>query len=213
MLSVFYGGTFDPVHRGHVALARAAVAMLRAEVRLIPAAKPPHRDLPSASAEQRARMLALAIADAPGLSVDARELHRGGPSYSVLTALELREELGEHAPLGMLLGADAFLGLPSWHLWRELIALLHLVVVTRPGYPLDVLPEPLAQALAGHWSQQVEDLHRLPAGRVLLLDAGGHPQSSTELRQRLRDHGDWQSMVPAAVAGYIRDNRLYGQAL
>ncbi|PIQ36938.1 MAG: nicotinic acid mononucleotide adenylyltransferase [Lysobacterales bacterium CG17_big_fil_post_rev_8_21_14_2_50_64_11] len=210
MLSLFYGGTFDPVHRAHVALARAAAVTLRAEVRLIPAANPPHRDQPSASAEHRARMLALAIADAPGLSVDQRELRRGGPSWSVLTALELREQLGEHAPLGMVLGADAFLQLPSWHLWRELIALAHLVVVARPGYALAALPEPLAQALEGHWSTQAEDLHRLPAGRVFVLDAGSHPQSSSLLRQRLRERGEWESMVPAAVAGYIRENHLYG---
>lgn len=211
MLSLFYGGTFDPVHRGHIALARAAVATLRAEVRLVPAANPPHRDLPSASAEHRARMLALAIAGEPGLRVDERELRRGGSSYSVLTALELREQLGELAPLGMLLGADAFLGLPSWRLWRELIALVHLVVVARPGYALDALPEPLTQALDGHWSERVEDLHRLPAGRVFVLDAGSHPQSSSLLRQRLRESGDWESMVPTAVAGYIRENNLYGR--
>lgn len=210
MLSLFYGGTFDPVHCGHVAMARAAVATLRAEVRLVPAADPPHREVPSASAEHRARMLALAIAGEPGLRVDERELRRGGASYSVLTALELREQLGEQAPLGMLLGADAFLGLPSWRLWRELIALVHLVVVARPGYPLDALPEPLTQALDGHWSERVEDLHRLPAGRVFVLDAGSHPQSSSALRQRLRDNGDWQPMVPAAVADYIRENHLYG---
>ncbi|PKM15335.1 MAG: nicotinic acid mononucleotide adenylyltransferase [Gammaproteobacteria bacterium HGW-Gammaproteobacteria-2] len=210
MLSLFYGGTFDPVHLGHVALARAAVASLRAEVRLVPAANPPHRDLPSASAEHRARMLSLAIAGEPGLCVDERELRRGGPSYSVLTALELREQLGEHAPLGMLLGADAFIGLPSWRLWRELIALVHLVVAVRPGYPLEQLPEPLAQMVEGHWSERGEDLHRLPAGRVFVLSAGSYPQSSTQLRQRLRDGGNWQSMVPTAVAGYIRDNHLYG---
>lgn len=211
MLSLFYGGTFDPVHLGHIAVARAAVASLRAEVRLVPAANPPHRDLPSASAEHRSRMLALAIADEPGMRVDERELHRGGPSWSVLTALELREQLGEHAPLGMLLGADAFLGLPSWRLWRELIVLVHLVVVARPGYPLDQLTRPLAEALDGHWSDRSDDLHRLPAGRVLVLDAGAHPYSSSQLRQRLQEGTDWASMVPDAVADYVRAHHLYGR--
>lgn len=211
MLSLFYGGTFDPVHLGHVAIARAAVASLRAEVRLVPAANPPHRERPSASAEHRARMLALAIAGEPGLCVDERELHRGGPSWSVLTALELREQLGEHAPLGMLLGADAFLGLPSWRLWRELIALVHLVVVARPGYPLAQLPEPLVHALDGRWTEHADDLHQLPAGRVLVLDAGLHPHASSLLRQRLHEGSDWASMVPDAVADYIRGHHLYGR--
>jgi len=210
MLTLIYGGTFDPVHCGHLAVARAAAAALHAEVRLLPAADPPHREAPHASGEQRARMLELAIAGDPGLLLDRRELARTGPSYSIHSVLEMRDELGEHAPLGLLLGADAFLGLPSWHLWRELLALVHVVVVRRPGHPLQPLPEVLAHALDGHWTQHPDDLRRLPAGRVLMLDVGERRESSTTLRQRLAGGGDWAALVPGAVAEYIRAQHLYG---
>lgn len=210
MLTLIYGGTFDPVHCGHLAVARAAAAALHAEVRLVPAADPPHRDAPHASAEQRAQMLELAIAGERGLRLDRRELQRSGPSYTIQTLLELRDELGDSAPLGLLLGADAFLGLPTWRLWRELLAMAHLVVAQRPGHVLQALPEVLAQALEGHWAQRPDDLRRLPAGRVLTLDVGERHESSTQLRERLASGGDWPAWVPPAVAQYIRSHHLYG---
>lgn len=210
MLTLIYGGTFDPVHRGHLAVARAAATALHAEVRLMPAADPPHRETPQVSGEQRAQMLELAVADERGLLVDRRELQRSGRSYTIQTVLELRDELGDHAPIGLLLGADAFLGFHTWHLWRELLALVHLVVVNRPGHSLQAVPELLDQALQGHWTQRVDDLRRLPAGRVMVLEAGAREESSTLLRERLLQGGDWAALVPEAVAAYIRAHRLYG---
>lgn len=210
MLTLMYGGTFDPIHRGHLAVARGAASYLHAEVRLVPAADPPHRQTPHASAEHRAQMIALAITDERGLVLDRRELQRKTPSYTIQTVLDLRDELGDSAPIGLLLGADAFLGLPSWHLWRELLPLVHLVVVNRSGHALMPLSEPLAQALDGHWTQRPDDLRRLPAGRVLMIDTGSHSESSTRLRDCLAGAGDWVAMVPEPVADYIRSNHLYG---
>ena len=127
-LRILYGGTFDPVHAGHLAVAIAARDTLHADVAFVPAADPPHRPAPGASAAQRAAMVALAIAGTPGLSLDERELRRDGPSWTVLTLEQARAEAGPSAPLAWLVGADAFRGLPTWHRWETLAGLAHLVV-------------------------------------------------------------------------------------
>ena len=131
-LRVFYGGSFDPVHNGHLAIARAARDALHAEVALVPARDPPHKDATHADADQRAQLLALAIEGEPGLRVDPRELHRAGPSYTFDTLTELRAEAGPGAPLVWLVGADSVLQLHTWHRWRELFDLaLHLGIGQR----------------------------------------------------------------------------------
>ncbi len=128
-----FGGTFDPVHHGHL---RTALEVLEGcgleQLRLVPALVPPHRPQPRAPAPLRLEMLRRAVAGEPRLVVDDRELRRGGPSYTVDTLAELRAAVGTR-PLCLVLGADAFLGLPGWHRWRELFALAHLVVVERPA--------------------------------------------------------------------------------
>lgn len=208
-LALFYGGTFDPVHAGHLAVATAARGAIGADVAFLPAADPPHRAAPGASAEQRARMLELAIAGETGFSVDRRELHRDGPSWTVDTLRHLRAERGPDAPLAWLVGADAFRGLPSWHQWRDLFGLAHFIIAVRPGHGLDALPEPLAQACAGRWVDRPGALAEGPAGGLLRLEMPLHPASATELRRRLRagePHGGWLS---APVAGFIGREGLY----
>jgi len=208
-LTLRYGGTFDPVHTGHLAVARAARDALGTDVAFLPAADPPHRAAPGASAPQRAHMLALAIANEPGFSVDRREFHRTGPSYTVDTLAELRAELGPQAPLAWLVGADAFRGLPSWHRWQALFELAHFVVAVRPGHGLDALPEALAEACAGRWCAGPAELLQSPAGGLLRLQMPLHPASATELRRRLRagePHGGW---LAAPVADFIHREGLY----
>src|ERR1700744_6815477 len=131
---VLFGGTFDPVHIAHLRVALEAAEILDAHVRFMPANVPPHRPAPVASAGQRTAMLERAIAGQARLSVDARELKRSGPSYTVDTLVELRSELPREQSIAILLGDDAFAGLPSWHRWRELFELAHIVVMTRPGH-------------------------------------------------------------------------------
>ena len=208
-LALLYGGTFDPVHAGHLAVARAARAALSADIHLLPAADPPHRAAPGAGAQQRARMLELAISSEPGLAVDRREFRRAGPSYTVDTLRELRRERGPTAPLAWLVGADAFRGLPGWHEWHALFDLAHFVVAVRPGHGLDALPDALADACVGRWTTRAADLAQAPAGRLLRLDMPLHPASATELRRRLRagePHGGWLS---ADVADFIAREGLY----
>jgi nicotinate-nucleotide adenylyltransferase len=215
-LRIHYGGTFDPVHLGHMAIARAARDQLRVAVRLMPAADPPHRALPGANAEQRARMLALAIGDEPGLQLDRRELDRaarqpGVPSYSVDTLRELRAELGPRQPLAWLVGADSLLGLQGWHAWEALFDLAHFIVADRPGSPLEqALPPALEAALAGRWADRERALLGAPAGRVLRLQTPLREESASAVRARITAGEDWRSLLPPAVADYIADRGLYG---
>jgi nicotinate-nucleotide adenylyltransferase len=206
-LLVFYGGTFDPIHDGHLAIARAARDALRAQVRLMPAADPPHRALPGASAEHRARMLDLAVAGEDALMVDRRELRRQGRSYTVETLREVRAEVGPEQPLALLVGADSFLDLPQWKEWQALFGLAHFVVAERPGSPLDA--ERLAFA-AGRETTEVEALRQAPAGRVFRLNQPLHAESASQVRSLIAAGKPWRDYVPAAVAGYIERHGLYG---
>ena len=208
-LRLLYGGTFDPVHAGHLAVACAARDAFNTEVRFLPAADPPHRSPPGASAEQRARMIELAIAGEPGLVLDCRELRRPGPSYSVDTLREFRRELGQGAPLAWLVGADAFGGLASWHDWRELFELAHIVVAERAGRAVVDLEEPLRSACAGRWVAVPSVLSERPAGGLYRLRNVLHPASATGSREALgAGHADPGWLAPA-VAAYIDENGLY----
>ena len=205
-----YGGTFDPVHAGHLAVARTVRDAFGAEVNLVPAADPPHRAAPGASALHRAAMIEAALADEPGLVLDRRELQREGPSWTAVTLARLRAERGPDQPLAWVLGADAFRGLPTWHDWTRLFDLAHLVVLTRPGHGLDDLPGTLAEQVATRWAAGPSGLSARPAGRVLRLAMAPHPASATELRRRLaagESPGPW---LPPAVEAYIRHHGLYG---
>lgn len=213
-LLVCYGGTFDPVHNGHLAVARAARDALDARVALLPAHDPPHKGPTRADATQRAAMLDLAIAGEPGLSVDRRELLRAGPSYSFDTLGELRAELGERAPIAWLIGADSLLQLHTWHRWRELFDRAHIVAVQRPGSEVDAsrlraqAPDVLAE-IAGRWLPPADLAATASGGFALLPMPDLRPESSTELRRRIREGDDWQGWVPPAVAAYIDSQGLY----
>ncbi|MFC3129292.1 nicotinate-nucleotide adenylyltransferase [Coralloluteibacterium stylophorae] len=208
---VLYGGTFDPVHNGHLAVARAARDALAAEVRLLPAADPPHRPPPGADAGQREAMLRTAVEGETGLRVDTTELVRGGRSYTADTLEAVRAGLAPATPLVWLLGADAFRGLPQWHRWPALLDAAHWLVALRPGHALDALPPPLA----AEWARRHGPLTALaaaPAGRMATLVLPLRHESATAVRGGIggaRAHDAWEADVPAAVARYIRAHRLY----
>lgn len=205
------GGTFDPVHVGHL---RAALEIRDAlglgQVRLVPARVPPHRPQPQASAEQRLALLRLAVRGAPGLTVDERELRRDGPSYTVDTLTGLRAELGRR-PLCLLVGDDAFRGLPDWHRWEALFELAHLVVVQRPlpAGQAPALPAPLQQALHGRRAEDPQALSRAPAGLVWQQPVPPLDISATRIRSLLKAGASARFLVPDACLRYIRHHHLY----
>jgi len=211
-LRVLYGGTFDPVHDGHIAVALAAARALGTDIAMLPSADPPHRAPPGASAEQRAAMLDLAVAPYPQLRVDRRELRRKGPSYTVDTLRAVRAEVGPNAPLVWLLGADAFRDLRSWHEWRELFTLAHFVVAVRPGHALDRLDAGLVEATSSRWIPDVETLRSAPAGLLWRLDMPPQHEAASSVRERVATDEPWQDDVPPEVAAYIRAHRLYTSA-
>lgn len=220
-LTAIYGGAFDPVHDGHLAVANAAARALDADVRLLPTGDARHRAPAHATGAQRVAMLHLAIRDNPRLRVDTREIERAGASYTVDTLEELRAELGAEAPLAMIVGADAFVALASWHRWRDLFGLAHLVVAERPGIllPGDTgeaaapasqrVDGDLAEALRDRWAGDAAALHRAPAGRLLRLRLPLQPESSSAVRARVGAGASIEADVPPAVAAYIREHRLY----
>ena len=208
-LHVLYGGTFDPVHVGHMAVARAARDAFGTPVSFLPAADPPHRAPPGASAEQRAHMIELAISGEPGFKLDRRELRRPGPSYTSDTLREFRRELGERAPLAWLVGADAFRGVASWHDWRHLFDLAHFVVAERAGRTLDATDEPLNTACAGRWVKAPGPLFERPAGYLYRLRNVLHPASATGTRAALDAGCADPGWLTPAVAEFIRANGLY----
>jgi nicotinate-nucleotide adenylyltransferase len=210
-LHVLYGGTFDPVHNGHLAIARAARDALDCDIHMMPAADPPHRAPPGANAQARVAMLQLAIADEPRLLLDRRELERGGRSWSIDTVRGLRAQLGDDAPIALLVGADSFIGLPTWKAWRALLDATHFVVAERPGNPLDdALPAELAEAMAGRWTDSVDELGQSPSGRELRLRQPMHAHSATDLRRRVASGLPWRHLLPPRVADYVVANDLYG---
>lgn len=200
MLAIL-GGTFDPVHLGHLRAAWEAADALDAEVRLIPANVPPHRPPPIASAQQRAAMLRAALAGQDRLGLDTRELDREGPSYTIDTLASLRAEIGER-PLVLLLGADAFAGLPSWHRWRELFDLAHIGVLARPGHA-PPLPAELADAIASRTTDNADDLRASTTGRVRQIAITPLEISATHVRRLLREGREPRWLLPGALL----DNR------
>jgi nicotinate-nucleotide adenylyltransferase len=194
---VLFGGTFDPVHIAHLRVALEASEILDADVRLMPANTPPHRPAPVANAEQRLAMLERAIAGQPRLSVDARELKRSGPSYTVDTLVELRGELPREQPIAILLGDDAFAGLTTWHHWRKLFELAHIVVMTRPGHG-GQLPKELTDEVERRRSE-VGAVARAASGNIVQIAVTPLEISASHVRRILASGRNAKWLVPDAL--------------
>lgn len=208
------GGTFDPVHYGHLRFADEARAALGlSEVRLVPSAIPPHRGTPGASATDRVAMLELAAREFPALRVDRCELRRGGPSYTVDTLAAFRDAQPK-TPLILLVGADAFRGLAGWHRWQHMFELAHLVVAPRPGSaPGEGLPPELAREWSARIVTDPAVLRTSAAGSIYVQPISAQPIAATVIRKALRDlpHADpsLARLLPPAVLTYIESKRLY----
>lgn len=212
-LHLTYGGTFDPIHNGHLAVARSVAAQLQSVVHLVPCADPPHRAPPVASAAQRAQMVRLAIEGDPCLALDTRELRRAGASYTLDTLRELRADLGPDVAIACLIGADAFRGLNGWRGWRELFDLGHLVALTRPGHSLDALHPELERELAPRRREAPAALRQATSGHVLELAVPAWEVSSTQVRAALAAGQALQRWVPDRVLAWIAANDVYPRPL
>lgn len=205
------GGTFDPVHTAHLRLAEEATRQLGlAGVLWIPAGQPRHRATPAAAPEHRLAMVRAAIADRADYRSDETEVRSDAPSYTVPTLERLRREMGEERPLVLLMGADAFLGLTTWHRWRDLFRLAHIGVASRPSFELAA--EAMAPELAAEWRVrrgQAADLPGAPAGAIVGFPLSAGTVSSTEVRSRLHQGLAADELLPAPVLDYIRRHRLY----
>ncbi len=205
-----FGGTFNPVHRGHIEPVLDVVSALGlAGVHFVPVNVPSHREAPGVSAQHRLDMLRLALArrDETGLLADDREIRRGGASYTIDTLEELRSLYGSEHSLVLILGLDAFLYLSSWHRWEELLDFAHIAVMERPGSELPAtLPSWWSDALTSNSS----DIAAAPAGKIIHIDVNELAISSTEVRQSLTRNelrADW---LDEDVVGFIETHQLYG---
>jgi len=214
-MRLLYGGTFDPVHLGHLAIASAAADALHSPVHLLPAADPPHRAPPGASAQQRALMLDLAVGCDSRLRVDRRELHREGPSFTIDTLREVRAEIGAAEPLVWIMGLDSLRQLDEWRDWRRIFELAHVLGAERPGTRTD---EAWLAEQAPHVHAELAPRWRAPAALADSPGGGYAPlpirplrdESATQVRRRIADGGDWQALLPPAVARFIAEAGLYG---
>lgn len=202
------GGTFDPIHYGHLRTALELRERLQLDhVRFIPCNDPPTEKVPLLSADMRLRTVEAAIESEPDFVADSREIDRGGVSYSSDTLRSMRAEYRD-TPLALIMGMDAFRDLPNWHNWRSLIEFAHLIVAHRPGWnvPHDGLP---GELISGHGTDSVSDLHTEIAGRIYVAEVTQLEISSTALRTSISEGVDPKYLVPPAVRSIILELECY----
>ena len=209
-----FGGTFDPVHFGHLRLAEeAADGLDLASVRWIPAGQPVLRDSPRVSAAQRLEMVRRAIAGNPRFELDAAEVDAGQPSYTVPTLERLRrpDVCGMRRSLVLLVGADVFAGLTGWHRWQSLFELAHIGVAHRPGFPVDPasLPSALAAIYCERFCENRSVLHESPAGRIVNFSMTQLDISATRIRALLSKGQSARYLIPDTLLDYIPSHYLY----
>lgn len=207
-----FGGTFDPIHYGHLRTALELRVLLDlAAVHFVPCANPPHRTMPMTDGRLRLRMVEAAIRGEAGFVADDRELARAGVSYTIDTLQSFRAEFAGRS-LCLLLGMDAFLGLPEWYRWQDLTTLAHIVVAHRPGWQVPTTGL-LGALLKERGAKSVAELAALPAGRIHVLPVTQLEISSTDLRDSLRARRDPKFLVPDSVREIIVDTECYAESL
>lgn len=207
-----FGGTFDPVHYGHLRLAEEAIGHLGlGGVRWIPAGQPPHRGTPRVTGRQRLEMVLRSTAKNGLFSVDPSEVEAAAPSYTVHTLERLRHELGNELPLVLLVGADAFAGLASWHRWRDIFTLAHVAVSHRPGFPVETgsLPDDLATEFGRRRLADASGLKATAAGGIVTFAMTQLAISATQIRKLLANGQSARYLLPDSVLDYIELHQLY----
>lgn len=211
-----FGGTFNPIHYGHLRMAQElADALTMDEVKFIPSANPPHKDDVTISAEHRAAMVQAAIADNPLFTLDKLELNRNGASYTIDTLISLRESLGKGTALCLMMGSDVFIKLNTWHRWQELLAYAHIVLVQRPppsqlqAQPQEKLPSELEELLRDHYTERHADLKDQKSGFILMQKVTAQDISATQIRSLLENGKSTRYLLSKDVIAYIQKQKLY----
>ncbi len=209
-----FGGTFDPIHYGHLRIAEELVETINLhEMRFIPAGVPRLRPPPIASSRHRTSMVEVAIRNNARFVLDEREIHRPGTSYSIDSIRELRQEKGESVTLCLIMGADAFMKLANWHEWHDLFGLCHIIIAARPGHELATRPDSLPQALRGEtaqrWAHSLADLESAPCGLIYIAPTILLDVSATVIRTLISNNRSVRYLLPDAVLDYIETNHLY----
>ncbi|HOY70789.1 MAG TPA: nicotinate-nucleotide adenylyltransferase [Methylotenera sp.] len=207
------GGTFNPIHFGHLRMAQELAESLSLnEVRFIPSANPPHKPAPQVSADHRAAMVQLAIANNPLFSLDNRELLRVGNSYTYDTLRSLRDELGMQTSITLMMGNDAFTKLNTWHRWDELLSLCHICLVARPQLPNQPkigLPKTLESYLQAHYTELGDDLAKNAFGLITMQHITALDISSTAIREAVKNQHSVRYLLPDDVLSYMQAHQLY----
>jgi len=209
-----FGGTFDPIHYGHLRVAEEIVETVGLQkMYFVPAGMPRLRHSPVASSQHRVEIVRLAIQKNPDFVLDEREIYRDGVSYSIDTVREFKQEFGEEVRLCFILGADAFIKLPEWNNWKELFNLCHFIVSTRPGYSLTLIKELLSKELreecSQRWVSNTESLRKDTSGLIFIASTTMLDISATSIRAHIADGRSVRHLVPSVTVNYISENKLY----
>jgi nicotinate-nucleotide adenylyltransferase len=204
------GGTFNPIHNGHLHLAERLQQALGFEaIRFMPAAIPALKDMPNVSAEQRADMVKLAIVDHPTFEIDTHELERAGPSYTIDSLVSLRKELGDKVSICWLIGSDAFARLNTWHRWNELLNHCHFVVVKRPHSEEINWNAEVKSLVEAYQTNDANTLKNSANGKVLIQEIEALDISSTQIREQIASKTNVSDVMPRSVIHYIQQHQLY----
>lgn len=213
-LTGIFGGTFDPIHYGHLRVAEEMAEMTGLEeIRFLPAANPRLRHPPIATIGHRVAMVQQAIQGNSRFILDEREVRRSGSSYSFDSLRELKQELGENVILCFITGMDAFVKLPEWHRWRELFGLCHFIIAARPGHTLmadhGILPRELEEECAQRWVSDADALGNTSGGLILIASTTLLDISATHIRAHIAAGKSIRYLTPDTVVEYISVNHLY----
>ncbi|MGB1262918.1 MAG: nicotinate-nucleotide adenylyltransferase [Cognaticolwellia sp.] len=204
-----FGGTFDPIHLGHILPAQATAKWLGVEqLQLIPAHIPPHKAGTHASAKQRAEMVSLVCDTQTMFTLDNRELLRESHSYTVDTLREIKTDY-PNATLYFIIGMDSLLAFTTWHAWQDILTLCNLVVNIRPGYPHAALTETLSAELTPHLVDNIQQLQRQQSGQIILHNSTAYDISSTKIRAKIKAGQNYRQYLPEPVYQYIEQHQLY----
>mgnify|MGYP003971491809 FL=1 len=209
-----FGGTFDPIHYGHLRVAEEIVETVGLQkMYFVPAGMPRLRYSPVASSQHRVEIVRLAIQKNPDFVLDEREIYRDGVSYSIDTVREFKQEFGEEIRLCLVLGADAFIKLPEWNNWKELFNLCHFIVSTRPGYTFTLIKELLSKELreecSQRWVSNTETLKKETSGLIFIASTTMLDISATSIRAHIAAGRSVRHLVPSVTVNYISENKLY----